>query len=323
MNRFHRNFASARAPQVLFDLHTKSLQKARASINPEASSYDYLRDHIADSLVDRLADISRSFPNALDLFCGSAAHILRALERSSNKSDVQQLHHADIHPLILDRTSTFFTNNPIQTQTHLITESNPIPSLPPFDLIISGGSLHWVNDLRHLVATACAALKPDGVFLAAMCGGDTLHELRVSMQLAETELFNRVAPRISPMVRLQDAAHLLGAAGLAMPTADVEKIIIPYKDMKVLLKHLRGMGETNCLVRREPHFGKATFERAEEIYWERFAITDPQGRKVLPATFEIMHMIGWKPAPKQPRAAPRGSAQFSIKDLPSTTGNKD
>lgn len=43
------------------------------------------------------------------------------------------------------------------------------------------------------------ALQPDGLFLAALFGGDTLFELRTALQLAEMEREGGISPHISPM----------------------------------------------------------------------------------------------------------------------------
>lgn len=183
------------------------------------------------------------------------------------------------------------------------------------DLVVSAGGLHWVNDLPGVLGRIRRLLKPDGLFLGAMVGGDTLHELRISMQLAEEQLNERLAPRVSPMVRLRDMAGLLSSVGMALVTVDVDTIVVPFRDMRAVMRHLRGMGETNALVRREVHYGRRVFERAARIYEERFSALDLHGNKCVTATFDIVHMIGWAPATSQPRAAQRGSATVSLSDL--------
>lgn len=306
-------------PPKIFDLHAKSLQKARAAVSPTVQEYDYLRDEVAALVTDRLHDISRPFPHALDLFCGSSAHLLRATLKAENPAQIESLTHADLHPAILTRASTFYDGS-LSTpdrQFVLPSEHASIPLEPgSLDLVLSAGALHWVNDLPLLFRRVRDLLRPDGLFLAAMFGGETLHELRIALQLAEDEKRARLAPRVSPMVRLRDAAGLLSGAGLALPTADVDKIVVPFTDMFAVMRHLRGMGETNALTTREIYYGRDVFQRASEIYEERFGFVDPEGRKCVPATFEIVHMIGWAPAATQRRAAQRGSAQFSLTDLP-------
>lgn len=311
-----RRFTHTTASQI-FDLRTKGLQKARAALSPHASTYDYLRDEIATLVVDRLRDISRPLPNALDLFCGSGAHLLRANLAASNPASITTLTHTDLHPAILARAATFSHPSIAAPQFALPHEQAPIP-LPPasLDAVLSAGALHWVNDLPLVLARVRALLKPDGLFLAAMLGGDTLHELRVALQLAEEGARGRVAPRVSPMVRLRDAAGLVSGAGLGLATVDVDRIVVPFKGMWAVMRHLKGMGESNGLVEREIYYGRDLFDRAERIYEDRFGFLGEGGVPCVPATFEVVHMIGWKKAEGQARPARRGSAQLSIKDLP-------
>lgn len=312
-----RGLTHSARQQKLFDWRTKTQQKVKAAQSPKANDFDYLRDEVATRVVDRLQDITRPLPHAVDIFCGSA-HILRAVQAVSNPSRIESLTHCDLHPSILSRAQTFYDGNLAgpDRQFVLDNEQAPIPIEDgTLDLVISSGALHWVNDLPLLLRRAARLLKPDGLFLAAMFGGDTLQELRISLQLAEDEMRGRLAPRISPMVRLRDAAGLVSGAGLALTTADVDRIIVPFTDMFALMRHLKGMGETNALTTREIHCGRKVFERASRIYEERYGFTDEQGRKCVPATFEVVHMNGWAPAVSQPRAKERGSAQFSIGDL--------
>lgn len=317
-SRLRRLAHSTSTPPKLFDWHAKSLQKARAAQSPNAGDFDYLRDEVATLVVDRLQDISRPLPQALDLFCGSA-HVLRALQALNNPCGIETLTHCDLHPAVLSRAETFYDGNLAtpDRQFVLADETAPFPvEDDSFDLVVSSGALHWVNDLPLLLRRAAKLLKPDGLFLAAMFGGQTLQELRIALQIAEDEMRGRLAPRISPMVRLRDAAGLVSSAGLALTTADVDRIVVPFTDMFAVMRHLRGMGETNALATREVHYGRDVFERASKIYEARFGFVDEQGRKCVPATFEIVHMNGWAPAASQPRAKPRGSAQLSIGDLP-------
>lgn len=328
-SRFSRLVASNAASDTpsnknthsLFDPHAKALQKARAASSPHAPKFDYLRDHMANVVIDRLHDIPKPFPHALDLFCGSA-HLLRALHASKHHGKINRLRHTDIHPLVLHRAFQHFDESVALRDDAFVFDERVILPVQPasLDAVLSSGALHWVSDLPSMLLQIRASLRPDGVFLGAMLGGDTLHELRVSMQLAEEQLHGRIAPRISPMVHLRDVASLLSSAGFTLPTADVDKIVVTFKDMRTLLTHLQGMGETNALTARQIHYGRQTFERAAQIYKHRFGIKDPvENSTRIPATFEIMYMIGWAPSQSQPRALRRGSASVSLTDVTSAT----
>lgn len=343
--RSNRRWCKTGVPskKLLFDGHTKALQKARASLAFNAEKYDYLRDHMATVTVDRLHDISRTFHDGLDLFCGSA-HVLRALRAEENNGEgriskenknikIGRLRHADVHDAVLRRARQHFDGQIArEDDSFIFSELDNDDNLPitegTLDIVISaGGGLHWVNDLPKVLQLIRRLLKPDGLFLGTILGGDTLHELRVSLQLAEEEMRQRLAPRISPMVRLSDVANLISSAGFTLPTVDVERVVVTYSDMHTLMEHLRGMGETNALFAREIHYGRETFRRAAEIYDSRFGVTekDVEARRI-PATFEIMHMIGWGPSAMQQQPLQRGSAGVSLtelaKNLPSTDTSK-
>ena len=170
--------------------------------------------------------------------------------------------------------------------------------------MVSSLALHWVGDLPGTLVQLRRILKPDGLLLAAMFGGQTLVELRTALFEAELAEEGGVSPRVSPAIELADAASLLQRAGFAMPVADSETITVTYPDLPSLMRDLRGMGETNALAaRRRLFMRRATLARAAAIYAERFA--GPDGR--IRATFEIVFLTGRAPDPghAQPRPGPR------------------
>jgi hypothetical protein len=187
-----------------------------------------------------------------------------------------------------------------------------------FDLAVSALALHWVSDLPGALIQLRRALKPDGLLLAAMLGGDTLAELRAVLIDAELVEEGGASPRVSPTATLADAAALLQRAGFVMPVADADKIIVAYANMFTLLHDLRGMGETNALsARRRTPLRRSTLARAAALYTERYGLSD--GR--IPATFEILFLTGWAPdleptaasAPGRSAASPSRSARSSCR----------
>lgn len=160
-----------------------------------------------------------------------------------------------------------------------------------FDLIVSNLSLHWVNDLPGTLAQIWQALKPEGLFLATLFGGQTLFELRACLLDAELAVTGGVSPRLSPSIDMQTASALLQRAGFSLPVTDQEIITLSYSDIFALMRDVRGMGETNAHGQR---WRKATrrevFLLADRLYKERFARAD--GR--LPATFEVIFLHGWQ-----------------------------
>ncbi len=181
-----------------------------------------------------------------------------------------------------------------------------------FDLVISNLTLHWVNDLPGTLVQIRRALKPDGLFLAVMFGGETLNELKQALLMAETEIKGGASPRVSPFVEIKDAGHLLQRAGFAMPVTDMDKLTVSYDHPFKLMADLKAMGENNALIERQKSFtGKAILNRAAEIYHERFS--DDEGR--IFASFHLLHMSGWAPGPNQPKPLKPGSATVDLRDV--------
>lgn len=312
-----------RSPLVVFDAAAKAAQKARAAAAPGAASFDYLRDEVAARVVDRLCDMSRAFPRALDLYCGSG-HIARALVGAENKPGVAWMEVADVHEVVVEggrrRSAEVLGGIGVDVGEGVLWgeagqgEGGGLDA-GSLDLVVSSCGLHWVNDLPGVLKRARGLLKPDALFLGAMYGGETLRELRVSMQLAEDELRGGVSPHVSPMVHAPDAGNLLQAAGLRLTTVDLDEIVVPFRDMAAVMKHLRGMGEGNAVLSRRAHYGKRLFARAAEIYEVEFGYVDAQGRKAVPATFQCVHLCGWAPDSAQPKPKSAGSATVSMGDL--------
>ena len=191
------------------------------------------------------------------------------------------------------------------------------------DLVVSALALQFVNDLPGVLVQVRRALKPDGLFLAALIGGDTLTELRQSFAAAESEIEGGVSPRVAPFADLRDLGALLQRAGFALPVTDIERVTVRYDSAFALMRDLRRMGATNALLdRRRTPLKRATLMRMAEIYAQRFA--DSDGR--LRATFEIVWLSGWAPHPDQQQPLKPGSAQARLADALGTreisTGEK-
>jgi SAM-dependent methyltransferase len=185
-----------------------------------------------------------------------------------------------------------------------------------FDLVISDLSLHWVNDLPGCLLQVRQSLKSDGLFLAAMLGGDTLSELRQSLMEAELAETGGTGPRVSPFADLRDAGSLLQRAGFALPVIDGDRLAVTYPDILKLMHDLRGMGESNAVrVRASRSVDRAIVARANELYRRRFS--DGEGRLV--ATFQIIYLTAWAPAAGQQRALAPGSARTRLAEALDTT----
>lgn len=219
-------------------------------------AHDFLRPLMAERLRERMDELGRPFARALvmggDASLGSVAEEVIAL--------------------------------PVDEEW--------LPFAPgSFDLILSVGRLHWVNDVPGALAQLRAALKPGGLFLAVFPGGSTLHELREAITQAAIAREEGLAARVSPFIDAQGAASLLQRAGFKEPVADSEIITARYADAFALMRELRGMGEANALLSRPKHFTRrGTMQAIAEQYARLYAGKD--GR--IPATFELVGMTGWK-----------------------------
>ncbi|MFC6688957.1 methyltransferase domain-containing protein [Jhaorihella thermophila] len=187
------------------------------------------------------------------------------------------------------------------------------------DLVIHAMALHWANDPVGQLIQCRLALKPDGLLLAILPGGETLRELRAALGQAEIEIAGGLSPRVAPMGEIRDLGALLQRAGLALPVADSLTLTAEYRDLRHLMHDLRDMGEANALSDRLRHpTRRAVFDRAEALY--RAAFATPEGR--LPATFELVCLTGWSPSDSQPKPLRPGSAQARLADALKTTETK-
>ncbi|XP_003411496.3 arginine-hydroxylase NDUFAF5, mitochondrial isoform X2 [Loxodonta africana] len=293
--------ASPRALNI-FDRNLKRKQKNWAAQQPEPKKYDYLKEEVGSRVADRVYDIARDFPLALDVGCGRG-YIAQHL----NKETVGKFCQADIAENAL--------KNRIETEIPTLSVLADEEFLPfrenTFDLVVSSLSLHWVNDLPRALEQIHYVLKPDGVFIGAMFGGDTLYELRCSLQLAETEREGGFSPHVSPFTAVTDLGHLLGRAGFNTLTVDTDEIQVNYPGMFELMEDLQGMGESNCSWNRKALLHRDTMLAAAAVYREMYRNEDGS----LPATYQIYYMIGWKYHHSQARPAERGSATVSFGEL--------
>ena len=313
----------------VFDSRTKWQHKQRAASNVEQSrKVDYLRDEVAARLCDRLLDINRNYAKALD-FGANACNIARILTRPNPDIEatgaeadpiskrIGSITCADTSEALLYRDQAEPFNQNIDITRHVLANPEYLPFEPEsFDLAMSSLSLHWINDLPSVLTQINTALKPDAPFIAAMSGGDSLFELRGSLQLAEQERLGGIGTHISPLADVRDVGNLLTRAGFKMLTVDVDDIIVDYPSSFALMADLQHMGEANAALRRETSgIRKDVLLAAEAIYREMYGETQEDGSITIPATFRTIYMIGWKEGPNQGKPLPRGTGEVNMADI--------
>ena len=280
----------------VFDRRVVRLRRDRAAAR--LADNDFLLREVGERLADRLDDVKRRFPLALDLGChtGQLGRLL------AGRGGIETLVHCDLSPAMAARAA----------HPRVAGDEEALPFADAgFDLVTSLLSLHWVNDLPGALTQIRRTLKPDGLFLAAMLGGDTLKELRQALAEAEIAVEGGLSPRVSPFAGVRDAGGLLQRAGFALPVVDSEKLTVVYADPFRLIADLRGMGEANAILeRRRGLTRRATLLAAADRYRKAFA--DADGR--VGATFEVIYLTGWSPHESQPKPLRRGSAKVSLAD---------
>jgi SAM-dependent methyltransferase len=280
------------APRV-FDRSLLRRRRRRAQALGPAT---FLIDRVADDLADRLAAVLRRFDLAVDLGSPTGA-VRRALASRVGTA------------IAVDAVAQHLSD---AAGPRLVADEEALPFADAsLDLVVSALALQSVNDLPGTLVQVRRALVPDGLFLAALLGGETLTELRQSFAAAEAELDGGVSPRVAPFVDTREAGALLQRAGFALPVADVDRITVRYASAFGLMQDLRRMGATNALVeRRHTPLRRATLLRMADIYAERFSDADGRVR----ASFDVVWLSGWAPHASQQQPLKPGSAQVRLAD---------
>lgn len=309
----------------VFSNETKYLQRSRAALNvTESRATDYLRDEVASRLCTRLLDINRSFDKALD-YGANSCNVAKVLTQPDPDPDSarpvsEPLSNKIGHLTCVDTSAAMLyrdQDEPWNKQISITREVLPSPEYVPyeantFDLVFSSHSLHWINNLPSVLTQINNILKPDCPFIAAMPGGDTLFELRGSLQLAEMERYGGIGTHVSPLADVRDVGNLLNRAGFKLLTVDVDDIIVDYPSTLHLMQDLQSMGESNAALKRTPGpISKDVLLATEAIYKELYGNEDG----TIPATFRTIYMIGWKEGEGQAKPLPRGSGEINIKDF--------
>ena len=292
--------SSPASPPKIFDRALLRRRRERIARIADQHARDPRRDFLfaesGERMLDRLDDVTRRFPVALDL--GSRDGLLGRLLQG--RGGIETLIQGDLSLGLLRQAGGRV----------LQLDEEALPFAPEsFDLVLANLALHWTNDLPGTLAQVRQVLKPDGLFLGALFGAGTLGELRTVLMEAEIAETGGASARVSPFADLRDAAGLLQRAGFALPVADIETVTVTYAGMMPLLADLRAMGEANILdARLKRPTRRAVIARAAALYQEKVA--DADGR--IPASFRLIFLTGWAPHESQQQPARRGSGKVNL-----------
>lgn len=276
---------------ALFDTDLLRRRKDRAA--PGIASHDFLLRQVTEDFAERLLLFRRTFARAANIGAWNG-HLSRRLFGVSGISSMADLEDS---PRLLefcgpDRLETTLERLPLEEAS--------------LDLAVSALSLQLVNDLPGVLAQIRRALKPDGLFLAALLGADTLKELRQSWLEAELEVHEGASPRVAPFVDVRDMGTLLQRAAFALPVVDSDRLTVTYSDPLALMREIKAFGASNMLADRSRRpVTRRLLLRTAQIYQDRFGL--PDGR--IPATFEILTLTAWSPHESQQRPLKPGSAR--------------
>jgi SAM-dependent methyltransferase len=286
---------SASTVQALFDRALLAQRRRRAcALGPVT----FLIDRVAQDMTERLSAVRRTFDVVLDF--GTPADAVRRAILAAGAVD-----------RVIAAVPTVATRAG-ERASIVVADEERLPFRDAtLDLVVSGLALQFINDLPGALVQIRRALKPDGLFLAALIGGDTLTELRQAFAAAEAEVEGGVSPRVAPLADVRTMGALLQRAGFALPVTDVDRVVVRYDSPLRLMHDLRRMGATNVLIeRRRGGLRRQTLKRLVEVYAERFA--DPGGR--LRASFDIIWVSGWAPHESQQQPLRPGSARTRLAD---------
>lgn len=281
------------AEQAPFD-RALLLNRRRRAARRAGAGADFLASAVAGELAERLSLVQRRFERGADL--GSSGGQLAARLRAGGQIDALVRMEADEELL--------------GGEPGVVADEEALPFRDEsLDLVTSALSLHLTNDTPGVFVQVRRALRPDGLFLAALLGGETLSELRASLLAAEAELEGGASPRVAPFPDLRDVGSLLQRAGFALPVIDQDRLTVRYGSMFELMADLQAMGMTSILnARSRRPVSRRLFLRAASLYGERFA--DADGR--IRATFDVIYVSGWRPHDSQQKPLRPGSAKASL-----------
>ena len=272
--------AEPRAISQIFDSHLRELRVRRAEKRMEQNGVSFIIKRCLDDAVDRILDVNRRFETVYLV--------------------------ADF-----DLRAEFFSKLPQNKHPQNLYFADQINQLSePADLILCLLTLHNQDNPPDDIAHMSSCLKEDGLFIAALFGGDTLTELRQSLYKTDDEVLGGTTPRVFPMITHSQAAPLLTRAGLNLPVVDMDRFMVKYSQLEKLISDLRNIGATNILLNRSSkNLTRKYYRRLNSHYQDMFSDNDK-----LNASFEILWLTGWAPHHSQQKPLKPGSAKMRLAD---------
>ena len=285
----------------VFDRKLLRLRRDRAAAKLDDAGF--LFRETAGRLGERLSETTRQFDLGVDIGC----HGGEVAETLIGSSQVKHLVQCDLSPAMAKRAEKHTQKPTIAADEEFLPFANA-----RLDLVISNLALHWANDLPGVLLQIRKALRPDGLFLGCLLGGETLRELRQCLMEAELAQAGGASPRVSPFADIRDMGGLMQRAGFALPMVDADTITVDYPHAGKLMRDLSNMGESNCVEKRKiGPLNRSVLGHAAALYQDRFARND--GR--ITATFQAIFLTGWAPDASQPAPLKPGQGQVSLVDF--------
>lgn len=269
----------------LIDQRRLALAKERARARQALiEGADFLFQAIGDDLADRLGVVARQFSKTL----------LIAPDHPAIKAAVEARTIGTIH--IVDEKA-------MHDDVLAIDDDD-------FDLVVSIGQFHLMDDVPGMLVQLRERMKPDGLLIACVPGADSLANVRQAWISAEADVSGGASPRFLPLFDVRSVGSLLQRAGFALPVSDVDPVMVRYGRLANVFADLRSMAGGNVLlVSRDAPVSRGLWQRLSA--WMDTQTVDGARLEVL---YQLVWMSGWSPSADQPKPLKPGSAQVSLAD---------
>jgi malonyl-CoA O-methyltransferase len=265
-------------------------QAMRAAFEKAASSYDaaaVLQQEVANRLVDRMELMSMKPGSILDAGTGTG-FISQLLAERYPKAKITALDIA-FNMLKQSKNKRSFKQR-WNRQFHYVNAE--VENLPfadaSLELVISGLTFQWCQDLPKVFKEIRRVLAPGGLLMFSTFGPDTLKELRQSW--AEVDDL----PHVNMFADMHDVGDALLKSGFADPVMDMEMLTVTYDDIKTVMHDLKQIGAHNVMHGRSHQVtGKNKLKKMMQAYEQH------RQDGLVPVSHEIVYGHAWIPEIKE------------------------